>query len=78
MLNEKVFKIIGQVLNVPSGEIRESSSPETLKRWDSFQHMNIVLALEEEFQVKFTEEEIFQMENVRMILAALRNKSVNM
>lgn len=76
MLKEKVFKIIGQVMNVPAAEIRESSSPETLKRWDSFQHMNIVLALEEEFGIRFTEEEIFQMASAGIVVEILQEKGV--
>jgi acyl carrier protein len=76
MLKEQVFRIISQVMNVSSEEVNEGSSPESLERWDSFQHINLVLALEEEFKIRFTDEEIIQMRNASMILETLRNKGV--
>jgi acyl carrier protein len=75
MLKEKVFKIISLVMDVSSEEVNELSSPENLKKWDSFQHMNLILALEEEFQIKFTDEEIVRMGNASIILEALQNKN---
>lgn len=77
MFDKKVFRIIGQVMNVPLEDVNEHSSPENLKRWDSLQHMNLILALEEEFEVRFTDEEIFLMGDASAILAALQSKGVD-
>lgn len=76
MLKESVFKIISQLMKVPVEQVNERSSPENLERWDSFQHMNLILALEEEFEIRFTDEEIAQMGNASVILDALQNKGV--
>jgi len=76
MLKERVFKIIGQVMNVPFEELNERSSPENLERWDSFQHMNLVLALEEELKIKFTDEEIVRMGDAGIILEVIQNKGM--
>jgi acyl carrier protein len=76
MLKEKVFKIISQLLNVPLEQVNERSSPENLENWDSFQHMNLILALEEEFKIQFTDEEIVLVGDVSIILEALQNKGV--
>ena len=76
MINEKVFKIISQVMKVPVEEINEQSSPENLAAWDSFQHMNLILALEEEFNIRFTDEEIVQVGDAGIILQTLQNKGV--
>lgn len=73
---ERVFRIISRMMNVPLEDIHEGSSPENLEKWDSFQHINLILALEEEFEVKFTEEEIFQMDSAGNILGALQSKGV--
>jgi acyl carrier protein len=75
-LKERVFKIISQVMNVPVAAVNEQSSPENLERWDSFQHINLILALEEEFKTKFNDAEIMQLSNTNIILEALKNKSV--
>ena len=76
MLKERVFKIISQVMNVPFEEVNERSSPENLEKWDSFQHINLILALEEEFKIKFTDEEIVGMGDASIILEALQNKGM--
>ena len=77
MIRERVFKIISQLMNVPLEEVNEDSSPENLERWHSLHHMNLILALEEEFKIRFTDEEIVQMENASIILEALQNKCAN-
>lgn len=76
VLNERVFKVISQVMNIPVEQVNEHSSPENIEQWDSLQHMNLILALEEDLKIKFTDEEIAQMIDADMILKALRNKNI--
>ena len=76
VLNEKVFKVVSQVMNVPLEQVNEHSSPENIEQWDSLGHMNLILALEEDLRIKFTDEEIAQMTDVDLILKALRNKNI--
>ncbi|HPN36290.1 MAG TPA: acyl carrier protein [bacterium] len=76
MPKERVFKIISQLMNVPLDQVHEHSSPETIAKWDSFQHMNLILALEEEFNIKFGDEEIMQMGNAGVIVKSLQSKGV--
>lgn len=73
---ERVAKVVGQVMNVKAAEINRASSPETIENWDSLQHMNLILALEEEFQVKFTDENIVSMVSVGIIEDTLKKKGV--
>jgi acyl carrier protein len=74
LLQAKVFRIISQLMNVPFEAVNELSSPENLEKWDSFQHMNLVLALEEEFGIRFTDEEIVRMGDARLIVEMLQQK----
>jgi acyl carrier protein len=52
------------LFGVPADRITVSSSPETLENWDSVQHLNLVLALEEKFGVQLSPEEIEQMKSI--------------
>lgn len=70
-MNEKVFKIVSQVMGIPGEEVNEDSSPDTISQWDSLQHMNLVLALEEEFKIQFTGDQTVSMLNVKLILLTL-------
>ena len=76
MLNERVFKVISQVMNVPIEQVNGNSSYENIEQWDSLAHMNLILALEEDLKVKFTDEEIAGMIDVNLILKALRSKNI--
>jgi acyl carrier protein len=52
------------------------SSPETVPTWDSLQHLNLVLALEQEFRIQFTPEEVEQLLSVEVAAAVLEEKRV--
>ena len=68
MLKERVFKVVSQVMNVPREEIHEDSSPDTIETWDSLRHINFVLALEEEFEVQFTDRQIMNMTDLKLVI----------
>jgi acyl carrier protein len=71
---ERVRGIAADVLKLSANQITPQSSPETIEAWDSVQHLNLVLALEQEFGVQFEPEEIDQMSNVDRILSVLETK----
>ena len=76
-MKEKVLKVVSQIMNVPVKELSEDSSPDTIERWDSLQHMNLVLALEQAFRVQFGAEDIGEMQNVGLILLVLKEKGIH-
>ncbi len=69
---DEVLKVISSIIGVPVEKLNENSSPETVEYWDSFKHMNLILALEEEFKVTFSDKEITEMRNVKSILETLK------
>ena len=71
-MRERVYKIISQVFNVPIENINDETSSDDIETWDSLKHMNMVLALEEEFNVQFGEEQVLEMLNVGLIIEILK------
>ena len=57
-------------------QLNEDSSPDTVENWDSLKHMNLILALEEEFNITFSDEEIVEMLSVKIIVKTLKEKGV--
>lgn len=51
-------QLMSEILRVPENEITETSSMETIKNWDSLQHLNLMLAVEEHFDIKLDTDEI--------------------
>ena len=73
---DRVRRIFSDVFQVPLDQVTPQSSPDTIETWDSLQHLNLVLALEQEFQIQFTPEEIEQLLSVELVAARLEQKRV--
>ena len=73
-MKEKLTKLMAQILNVPEHIITPNSSPDNLPTWDSLQHMNLVLAIEQSFNISFDDEEIIQMLNYEIIIETIKDK----
>jgi acyl carrier protein len=69
-------QVMEDIFGVPADMIDESTSIDTLDVWDSFKHMNLVLALEERFDITFTEEETVQILSYSLIKAVLNEHGV--
>jgi len=61
---EQVRNIASDIFGIPADKITAESSPETIENWDSMQHLNLVLAVEEKFGVQLDPEDIEQMNNI--------------
>jgi len=72
---ERVQRIVADVLEVPLEQVKPESSPDTIETWDSLHHLNMVLALEQEFGVQFAPEEIEQLLSVELVAALLEEKT---
>ncbi len=58
MLNENaLIQVMATLLTVDVSAIGEDASMDTIPTWDSLRHMNLVLALEEEFKVSIPDED---------------------
>tara|TARA_B100001142_G_C14248863_1_gene622399 strand:+ start:403 stop:636 length:234 start_codon:yes stop_codon:yes gene_type:complete len=73
-IEKRVKKIMSSVLEVPFETINNTSSSDNIKSWDSLKHMNLVVALEEEFNLVFTDEEITELINTKLIITVLADK----
>lgn len=61
---DQVRGIASDLFGLPVNRIISESSPETIEGWDSIQHLNFVLALEEKFGFQLSPEEMEQMRNI--------------
>jgi acyl carrier protein len=73
-LQARVRRIVSSVLGVPEASISDDTSPDTVPTWDSMQHLQLVLALEEEFGLHFEVEEIEAMQRVTVIVSLIEGR----
>jgi acyl carrier protein len=76
-LHYRLQYLFREVCNRPALEIHDNSTALSLPEWDSLAHVNLLLAVEQEFQVRFTLSEILEIDSVGALKLLLRAKGVN-
>lgn len=72
MLNEDALKqVMATMLNVDAASIGPDASMDTIPNWDSLRHMNLVLALEDEFKVQIPDEDAGNITSYQLIKLVL-------
>lgn len=63
----KIKEIISVVFNVELESVLDGASPDNIDNWDSLGHLNLIIALEEEFNISIPDEEVGNLVSVRLI-----------
>jgi acyl carrier protein len=71
----KVKLILSRVLRLGINEITNEIQMSEKPEWDSLCHMEVIISLEEEFNVSFSLDEIVEMTSVTRIMEALKEKN---
>ena len=71
---EEVRRVVADVLGVDPSTLGPGASPETVPSWDSVQHLSLVIALEQEFGVRFAPEEIEEAVSLQAIVEMVHRK----
>ena len=66
-VDNRVKNVMSVVFEIPADAITEDSSSDTIENWDSIRHLNLILALEEEFEVSIPDEEVGNLVNYKLI-----------
>ncbi len=75
-INSDIQKILSQILKLKIIEINDQTSIFNTTKWDSLTQIQIIIALEKKFKIKFSQTEIFQLNNFMDIKKVL-NKKIN-
>jgi len=73
-IKNRLFSVMVDVLQVDETKINIDTSPETIQEWDSLKHMLLLMAIEEEFEFRFTDDEMTQCISAESIMSVLKNK----
>lgn len=71
---DQIRTIASDIFGIPSDKITAVSTPETIETWDSIQHLNLVLALEEKFGLQLSPEEIEQIKSIGDVIKLVEGK----
>lgn len=71
---KQISEFTADVLGLPVDQITADSGPATLDVWDSVQHLNLILAIEQHYGFQFEPEELEGTKNVAAIAAVVDRK----
>lgn len=64
----KLKAILALLLDIPEENITEFSNIDNLEGWDSLRQLNLIVALEEEFNCEISENNITELTSIEKIL----------
>ena len=73
-MRDKIKNIMALVFEMEPCQIPDSANTSTIDNWDSMNHMNLVVALEEEFNILFSDEEIVEIISLDAVEKSLSSK----
>lgn len=76
-LLEKITPIFRSIFDQPALQISEETNAANVSGWDSYAHINLIVALENEFDIKFSTRELGEMKCVGDLLRLLQLKGVS-
>lgn len=71
---EELNKIFRDVFDNDTIAIFETMTAKDLQEWDSLNHINLIVAAERHFKIKFTTQEIMTFQNVGHFANAIEQK----
>jgi acyl carrier protein len=70
-LDQRLASVLEAVLGPDASTLSDEDGPGTISSWDSVNHLNLVLAIEAEFEIRFATSEIPDLLSVGKIRARL-------
>ena len=72
-IENRIKNVMSAVFDLQVGEINDNTALHNIESWDSLKHMNLIVALEEEFGVKLDDTVIETLINYNIIVATIRS-----
>ena len=70
--------VLADILKISPDEVTPETGVGTIESWDSFRHLQAILAIEGEYGVQFDPQRIAELTNVALIQAELKAKGVTL
>jgi len=70
----RLKQIFAELFELDPSTIDGTTSIDNVERWDSLQHISMIVSVEQEFGVRFSEEEMAELLNYERVRATLARK----
>lgn len=72
-MKKKIQEIMSEIFEIDLSKINDLTSQKNTTEWDSLSHLNLIVEIEESFDISFTPEQIGSMTSLEKILIELKN-----
>ena len=73
-VTSKLKEIFVNIFSISPEIINDELSPDMVAKWDSLQHLNLILSIEEEFGIKIFPEEAVELLNFGLTIRYIEEK----
>ena len=74
MINKKLKKILSEILKIKKINLNKKIELKSLKNWDSLAQINFMMALEENFTIRFSIDEVSKFKYLNDIEKIIKKK----
>lgn len=74
-LRSRLTRTFHSVFGDDSLVLRDTMTADDVEQWDSLTHIDLIVAVEREFRVKFTTGEVTKLRNVGDLIALIQGKA---
>lgn len=64
MISERLKKTVLKALEISDFELKDETTADQVPGWDSLNHINVILAVEKEYNIRFKSMEVLKLKNV--------------
>ena len=73
-MNPKLVEIVAELFDLEAAAVDAALTPEDVELWDSMNHLRLVSAVEEEFGIKLSMQEIESIRNLGILQALIEQR----
>ncbi|MCB1142585.1 MAG: acyl carrier protein [Leptospiraceae bacterium] len=73
-VTDQLNEIFTKIFKKPDIQIHDEMTAKDVKGWDSLNHINLIVAIEKSFKIKFTTKEIQGLPNVGKLIDVIHQK----
>jgi acyl carrier protein len=74
-VNAKLVEIVAELFDLEPAAVDDALTPEDVELWDSMNHLRLVSAVEQEFQIKLSMQEIESIHNLGALRALIEQRA---
>lgn len=74
MISDRLKQTILKELNLDDFDFNENTTADQVPGWDSLSHLNVILVIEKEFNIRFKPYELLKLKNIGELQSLINQK----